>query len=228
MDHYEQDIEKGKFEIGAAEFSVDAGSPLPEGYGDNRLVIMARDPLWFFAYWELTHEKAEQVRQVHGRDIWDRAVLIMRVYDVTDAPNNSTDDATYFDIELTKQARSWYVQVARSGRAYIADLGLRLPDGRFITLLRSNRILMPVGRVSDLIDAQWMSVGVSEFEEWEKFIKVSQGLGSIGKASAEFSRGMAQRWEFLRSVFSGSVSSWPSSKLWASSMTFLQGSEKKS
>ena len=75
--HPEQDIQKGKFTLGAAEFSVDAGAPLPEGYGDNHLVVMARDPFWFFAYWEITHERAEQIRVAHGRDSWDRAALVL-------------------------------------------------------------------------------------------------------------------------------------------------------
>ena len=26
---------------------------LPDGYGDNRIVLMVRDPLWLFAYWEI-------------------------------------------------------------------------------------------------------------------------------------------------------------------------------
>lgn len=196
--HPEQDIEKGKFELGPAEFAVDAGSPLPEGYGDNRLVIMTRDPLWFFAYWEVTPERAEQVRQVHGREIWERAALVLRVYDLAESDRDGIEEAPFFDVEVSRDARQWYVQVSEPGHAYVADLGLRWPDGRFVSLFRSNRIKMPGGRISDQIDSQWMAVNLSEQESWNAFVKTS----------GEFSKSMAQRWEFLRSVFSGTVSSW--------------------
>jgi hypothetical protein len=206
--HSEQDVEKNKFSVGAAEFSVDAGSPLPEGYGDNRLVIMSRDPFWFFAYWEITHERAEQIRVAHGRDSWDKAILVLRVHDLGDSPQTPIDSASYFDVEVQKFARQWYVQVPVSGHVYVADLGLRWPDGKFVSLFRSNAVRQPGGRVSDLVDSQWMSVGVAT-EEWEQMARMAIGVGSSKGASGEASnKGMALRWEFLRSVFSGSVSSW--------------------
>jgi hypothetical protein len=205
--HSEQEVGKGKFDIGAAEFSVDAGSPLPEGYGDNRLVIMSRDPFWFFAYWEITHDRAEQMRTAHGRDCWDRAALILRVYDLGESASTPIDASTFFDVEVQKSSRQWYVQVPVSGHVYVADLGLRWPDGKFVSLFRSNFIRQPFGRVSDKMDSQWMSVGLAS-EEWEIMARMAIGAGSSKGASGEGAQGMALRWEFLRSVFSGSVSSW--------------------
>src|SRR5439155_4888755 len=180
----------GKFELGAAEFSVDAGAPLPEGYGDNRLVIMSRDPFWFFAYWEITHERAEQVRTAHGRDSWDRAALILRVYDLGESTSTPIDAATFFDVEVNKSTRQWYVQVPVSGHVYVADLGLRWPDGKFVSLFRSNFIRQPLGRVSDKLDSQWMSVGLAS-EEWEIMARTAIGAGSSKGASGEGAQGMA-------------------------------------
>jgi hypothetical protein len=214
----ELDVERGKFEIGSAEFSVDAGAPLPEGYGDNRLVLMTRDPSWFFAYWEITHERAEQIRAAHGRDSWDRAALVMRVYDLGESNTTPVDTAPFFDVEIQKFARSWHVQVPYAGHFYIADLGLRWPDGKFVALFRSNMIHQPSGHVSDLMDSQWMSVGlVTEQQEWELMARMAIGVGSSkgGSAGGETASALALRWEFLRSVFSGSVTNWPSSKSWS-------------
>ena len=205
------EIEKGKFVLGAAEFSVDAGSPLPEGYGDNRLVIMARDPFWFFAYWEITHERAEQMRVAHGRDSWDRATLVLRVHDLGESSQTPIDSANYFDVEVHKFARQAYVQVPESGHVYTADLGLRWPDGKFVSLFRSNVIRQPVGRVSEQIDSQWMTVGMaSEQKAWEQMaqIAIAAGTNKGNSGAVEGSNMMSLRWEFLRAVFSGSVSSW--------------------
>src|SRR5258706_4127552 len=168
---------------------------------------MTRDPFWFFAYWEITHDRAEQVRTAHGRDSWDRAALILRVYDLGESASTPIDSAVSFDVEVNKSTRQWYVQVSVSGHVYVADLGLRWPDGKLVSLFRSNIIRQPFGRVSDKMDSQWMSVGVAS-EEWESMARMAIGAGSSKGASAEGSQGRALRWEFLRSVFSGSVTSW--------------------
>jgi hypothetical protein len=184
---------------------------------------MSRDPSWFFAYWEITHERAEQIRVAHGRDSWDRAALILRVYDLGESSHTPVESAPHFDIEVHKFSRQWYVQVPHAGHYYVADLGLRWPDGKFVSLFRSNMIRQPCGCVSDQVDSQWMSVGmVSEQQTWEKLAKVAIGAGSSKGGSVgagESGSMMALRWEFLRSVFSGSASNWPSS--WPSSKGFV-------
>ena len=210
--HPEQEIEKGKFTLSAAEFSVDAGSPLPEGYGENRLVMMTRDPFWFFAYWEITHERAEQIRVAHGRDSWDKSVLILRVYDLGEASQTSIENAASFDVPVQKFARQCYAQVPIAGHGYVADLGLRWPDGKFVSLFRSNVIKQPAGQVSDQVDQQWASVGtvsaVAERKAWETMAHVAMGAGPSKGGSGDVSNTTSLRWEFLKSVFSGSVSSW--------------------
>jgi hypothetical protein len=195
------------------EYSFDQKTSLPDSYGDHRLVILPRDPFWFFAYWEVSENQVASLRSEHGADIIDRARWVLRVYDVSDA-EASADGGPFVEIEIGNGARQWYVKVARPGRAYQAHLGLRLPDGKFIVVLVSNRIKLPRGRISDETDSRWMAVGYgrSENEKWERLLDVS-GANEIGRGSAEIARTMAQRWEFLKSVFSGSSSSWSSSAI---------------
>ncbi|MFA5976245.1 MAG: DUF4912 domain-containing protein [Elusimicrobiota bacterium] len=230
----DDNAEREKFLVDA-DVSVECGAPLPENYGDDRLIILPRDPNWFFAYWEITPERANQIRREHGSDIWENATLVMRVYDLS-STSDRTETASYFDVELNKQSRQWYVKVEKSGRFYIVDLGLRWPDGRFISILRSNCIQLPMGRVSDITDAEWMSVTgmIMTQEEWDRLLTVSVvGPGSSGHGSAEFAKSMAQRWEFLKSVFSASWFSsppggWPSSPSSSSWMTpIASGKEEK-
>ncbi len=204
--HSEQDVERGKFEPGGPEQSFENGAILPEGYGDNRLVIMTRDPYWFFGYWEITPEKAEAVRLEHGRNCWEVATLVLRVYDLGESPHTPLDSCSSFDVDLQKFARQWYVQVPQAGHFYVVDLGLRWPDGKFVVLFRSNIIRQPRGRVSDRIDSQWMSVGL-DTRIWERMAMMALGVGSSkGASGGEVVKGMELRWEYLRSVFSGSVS----------------------
>lgn len=230
----DNNAEREKFIVEDDVF-VDNGAPLPDNYGEDRLVVLPRDPLWFFAYWEITSERANQIRRDHGDDIWERAALVLRVYSL--AQEGGAESAPFFDEAVNAQARQWYVKVERPGRHRIVDLGLRLPDGRFISILRSNRIQLPSGRISETTDAEWMSVTGASMtqEEWERFLAVPiGGPGSVGHGSAEFSKSMAQRWEFLKSVFSVnslfSPGVWPSSPGSSSWMTPIQSvpEEKKS
>src|ERR1700684_2130698 len=118
MDHpsspsHSPDPQKGKFAIDA-EFSSDGSGALPESYGDNRIVILPRDPLWFFAYWELTQDRADSASRDFGADIWDKAMLILRTFDVTGSEHDGVETAPFFDVEIQKQARQWYVKVEKS------------------------------------------------------------------------------------------------------------------
>jgi len=93
-------------------------------------------------------------------------------------------------VEVNKATRQWYVQVPVSGHVYVADLGLKWPDGKFVSLFRSNFIRQPFGRASDKMDSQWMSVGLAS-EEWEIMARMALGAGSSKGASGEGSQGMA-------------------------------------
>src|SRR6185437_8168250 len=167
-----KNAEKEKFSVDQAELSLENGGPLPEGYGDNRLVILPRDPLWFFAYWEITEGRIEQIRQEHGRDIWKTSALVLRVYDISGFQQDGLAAAPFFDIEIPPESRQWYVNVPQAGHTYRVEIGLRLSDGRFIALLRSNSVALPAGCVSDQTDSQWMAVGgLSERQDWENFLK---------------------------------------------------------
>jgi len=99
-------------------------------------------------------------------------------------------------------ARSWYVNVQESGRAYCCEVGLALPDGTFISLVKTNTVTLPAGRVSDVTDEKWMAVTA----DFDKLLQLS-GVEYIGKGSGEVAKSLAQRWEMLRAVFSR-ASSW--------------------
>jgi hypothetical protein len=205
---------KEKFELERNTLSPDLAAGLPDGYGDNRLIMMARDPFWFFCYWEFTEERLAPLRQSAGPTVWESSALVLRVFDVTERADQPLDTCPFFDVEVhDKWARQWYVKVPRSGRAYQIELGLRLQDGRFYSFLTSNRIRMPFGHVSDQTDSKFMAVKAGVVpDEWGAFQDISN-LTAVGKGSAEFTKTMAQRWEFLRSVFSGS-GSWAAPAGW--------------
>ncbi len=183
-----------------------AHKALPEGYGTTEAALLPRDPNWMFIYWEITGNSMETLRRDHGEDILKRGRQVIRVYDVSGSADGE-QSGKYFDIPAMFEAKSWYVNVQEGGRAYCCEVGLAMPDGSFIGLVKTNTVNLPDRRVSDITDENWMAVTA----DFDKLLQLS-GVEYIGKGSGEVAKSLAQRWEMLRAVFSR-ASSWGVSSL---------------
>ncbi|MDD2806099.1 MAG: DUF4912 domain-containing protein [Elusimicrobiales bacterium] len=173
---------------------------LPEGYGTTEAALLPRDPNWMFIYWEITENSRKNLCKTHGEDLFQKGRPVIRVYDVSSADGDGS--ARYFDIPVMFEAKSWYVNVQEAGRAYCCEVGLVLPDGTFVGIVKTNTVNLPGGRVSDVTDEKWMAVTA----DFDKLLQLS-GVEYIGKGSGEVAKSLAQRWEMLRAVFSR-ASSW--------------------
>ncbi|MGQ9756533.1 MAG: DUF4912 domain-containing protein [Desulfotomaculales bacterium] len=127
---------------------------LPPRYGEDKIVLMARDPNWLFAYWEITAAKQEE--QGIEPNIWQASRPVLRVYDVTNVEFNGTNANSFVDIPITEEADRWHIQVGRPDRSFCVELGRVLPGGSFIGLLRSNIVTTPRASLSEAVDEEWM------------------------------------------------------------------------
>jgi hypothetical protein len=132
--------------------------PLPEIYGMDRLVLLPIDPYWVHAYWEL----AAPQPLVRGEAAGDDSHCILRVYDVTSIYFDGTNAHGFFDIQISGEARNWYINLWSPGRTLCAELGLVRPDGSFTPLVRSNVIQTPPAWSSTSIGERWVRV------EWRR------------------------------------------------------------
>ncbi|MFH1441232.1 MAG: DUF4912 domain-containing protein [Candidatus Omnitrophota bacterium] len=155
---------------------------LPYEYGIDRLVLQVRDSWWVFAYWEVTGYTWDRLKQELGDSSYN-AKKILRVYDVNNIIFNGNNAHSFFDIELGFDSKNWYINIKSPGRAWCVDLGLVLPDGRFITILRSNTVHTPLDGPSNITDEEWM---IPE-EMFARLYGMGFGFGksSPGKAWAE-------------------------------------------
>ncbi len=163
----EEKIEESKYYAGPViqKFAEEKPFEFPPGYGDNRIVLMVRDPHWLYAYWETKDQRREK---------------ILRVYD--------TENWQSFDIEVTGGARNWYIRVPAPNRTYCVDIGYYDSGGKFIALVRSNWVTTPLDRMSDVIDEQWM------IPDWDKMYALSGGFG-VGRGSMEIHELMKKRFQ---------------------------------
>ncbi|KJS15860.1 MAG: hypothetical protein VR69_11350 [Peptococcaceae bacterium BRH_c4b] len=136
-----------------------AREPLPElphAYGINRLVLLVRDPNWLYAYWEITATKQDEFEAAHGVGAWSNTRPVLRVYDVTGTHFNGHNANSFVDINLPDFTDNWHFDLAKPDRSFCVDLGRMFPDGKFITILRSNVVSTPRASLSNSLDEEWM------------------------------------------------------------------------
>lgn len=187
----EEMVEAAKYYVGRVEekiFPVEKKEELPAFYGDNKIALMARDPYYAFTYWEVTSQRYEDTKRLLGPDVR----LVLRVYDVTDIHFDGKNARSYFDIEVYDMTGSWYININRPNRSFCIDLGALAPDGRFLTLVRSNAVTMPRDTVSDVVDEEWMLLE----EEFMKLFAISGGYG-IGLSTLEIKELIKKRMHLL-------------------------------
>ena len=129
---------------------------------------MMRDPFVAYAYWDSSPARIERERAWFG---WN-SKLCLRIYDVTGVQFDGRNAIGYFDQEISDRTGNWYFDLGRPSHSFCADLGLLAPEGRFLTLARSNYITMPLDTASDTIDEEWMLVD----EEFWKLYGYPEGM----------------------------------------------------
>lgn len=173
----------------------DRSAGLPRNYGETKIVILPRDPLWLYAYWEIAPDMFSSLRGKLGEAKFNASRWVLRVHDVTGIKFDGSNANRFFDMEVSAGSDNWYVNVSDVNRAWCVDLGLRTPEGDFILVTRSNILSMPRQGVSPITDEQWAILQM----EFERLLKMS-GVDQIGKSSFAVARLMRERWEEIVSI----------------------------
>ncbi|MEL6437996.1 MAG: DUF4912 domain-containing protein [Cyanobacteria bacterium J06621_8] len=155
----EQQVKGTEFEVGQnqdlmenlASVDQDLGE-LPDGYGESRIMLMPRDPQWAYAYWDVPSSHKEELRRQGGQQ------LALRIYDVTDIDLNHQAPHSVQEYLCDEMAREWYLPIPVSDREYIADIGYRCADGRWLVLARSAAVSIPPVYPSDWIEDTFITV----------------------------------------------------------------------
>lgn len=144
-------VETVKDEAAPAHWEDDR---VPQYYGEDKMVLLVRDPWWLFAYWEVTPGRQKQLQYEMGAEASD-CKTVLRVYDVTGGLSLPRSNS-FFDIELNFYADNWYIDTGLPDREWLAEIGYRTASGRFFTLVRSNRVRTPSFGISEVLDEEWM------------------------------------------------------------------------
>ncbi len=128
---------------------------IPWGYGDVRIVGMARDPQWACAYWEVTDDAIKAARE----KLQDpQAGLSLRVYDTTHRDFNGLNAHTHWDLGIDRGTPAFHFKVGRPGATIHVDVGVRNYHGGFVPIARSNAVEMPRDAMSANSRAEFTTV----------------------------------------------------------------------
>lgn len=144
--------QKAKSQPGPAQ-TCEEEYHLPQRYGRDRLVLMARDPDWIYAYWEVTHEKYQEMYRKHVAE-WGLSAPVIRLYDVT----RSSGQPDKLDVFINDHADNWYIEVGRPNHRFVAELGRLFPGAGFVPFIRSNEVTMPPRGPSEVFALNWAPV----------------------------------------------------------------------
>jgi hypothetical protein len=147
---------------------------LPKTYGNTKVVILPKDPIWFFVYWEVSDGKFGELSRQYNSD-FDHSSFVIRVYDVTGIDFNDSNAHKYFDIYANYDALSWYINVGEYNRSWVVDVGFIIKTGKFVPAARSNFLTMPAYGVLDITDELW---GTLKFD-FEKLLKKNSDFSNM-------------------------------------------------
>ncbi len=115
-----------------ARLGEDLGT-LPDGYGEDRIAVVPRDPEWAFIHWEVSEATWRAARERAGEG---RATLRV-VFEAEDGARDQSDADVH-----PRQGR-YYARVPRPGCTVSAEVGVLDRRGAFHPVLRSARVQAP-------------------------------------------------------------------------------------
>ncbi|MFZ5806951.1 MAG: DUF4912 domain-containing protein [Verrucomicrobiota bacterium] len=118
---------------------------LPHCYGSKKLFLIARDPHWIFAYWDLTWDQFTQAEATaHDHKVF------LQVY-------RAAGDRVQ-QIHLHPGARDWYINVNEPDTSFYAEIGFYHGDGRFEVISRSGITTTPRDGMSWKTHADFVTI----------------------------------------------------------------------
>ncbi|MAT69619.1 MAG: DUF4912 domain-containing protein [Planctomycetaceae bacterium] len=139
--------------------------------GEDRLVVMVRDPYWLHAYWELNQRSIDRAQAALGQR-WHGSRPVLRVFRLGDDGTGEVER----DITIHGGVRNWYVDVQNPPAQYRMEIGYAAEDGVFFCLARSNTVSTPAANGAEAVDGNWADVA----ENADRIFAMSGGYSPHG------------------------------------------------
>ena len=129
-----------RYVLGGTDSSMLEGESLelPESYGTQRLLLVARDPNWLYAHWDLTGEQLRKYNKA-AKD----GHLIVRVF------KGQPSGKPVLEQHVHPESRNWFLHVGHGGTKYVAQLGYVDRSNAWQTVATSAATFTPPDVLSD-------------------------------------------------------------------------------
>lgn len=121
---------------------------LPECYGQNRVFLIARDPHWFYAYWDISRTRLDEARAAAR----DRQIFLQFC---------ELGGTCIQQIVIPPDSRNWFAYVGRPGIEIFAELGYFDAGGGFQVVGRSGNARAPRDTPSEDLEARFVTIPIS-------------------------------------------------------------------
>jgi len=121
---------------------------IPEKYNDTRIVLLLRDPLWAYTYWDINDSELNKMKE----ELFYEG-LFLRVFELQSQKGQKEDSYSkdnildYYDIPVEGRDDSWYINLGKTGRHFGIQLCSSI-HGKVFILSKSNIIKSPRGFVA--------------------------------------------------------------------------------
>jgi hypothetical protein len=155
---------------------------LPTRYGETKAVLLARDPYWIYAYWEVTTDQQSKAKAALG-DEYARSSMVLRVFQ--SAGPEGGEPLFLYDVEVRPFITSWYLNVHHPDREYYVEVVQRSPSGRVFVHARSNLVTTPRDFATPSPEKKWHVP-----ETLAKYFRRETRSQQTGVSSASVAEGM--------------------------------------
>lgn len=121
---------------------------LPKTYGTTLVVLTCINPHLMHVSWEVSRADLRRaLRTLRVRE--QEAAAVLRFYDLTSTDNVDSVPLCAFDVSTDLSTGNCYVPLWSADKEYYVEIGLTTPGGDFVTLARSNSVVVPPSEPSD-------------------------------------------------------------------------------
>lgn len=138
--------------------------------GDDRILLMVRDPYWLQVTWEISTRSIERAHAALAEH-WHSAVPVLRLSQIADYHASSQPESIIKVVPIHGGVHCWYLEAPNPPSSFRVEIGYLVRDGRFHGLARSNLVTTPPPGASEVLDQAMLDVAQNS----EKIFAMSGG-----------------------------------------------------
>lgn len=140
--------------------------------GEDRIVLMVRDPYWIHAHWDISRQAVERAKAALA-DQWHSVKPVLRLLKFEDSGTTESSENVHREIEIHGGVRNWYIDVESPPSRFQVLMGYRTGQNRFYELVRSNTVTTPAPSGKGALDDHWADIA----KDAERIYAMSGGYG---------------------------------------------------